>query len=482
MHRRLHIVLAATSLLALAALIPAETRAAGDGLAFIESAHNGDRGVNGLKGAQSLALSPDESQLYVASSGDSAVAVFRRDGGTGRLSFVENEQQGVAGVQGLGGAGAVVVSPDGANVYAAGTLDNAIVIFARDAATGGLRYVDMTRENVNGVTGIAGVNALAMSPDGATLYAAAPGDNALAVFQRDPASGALTPLEVQRDGAGPVRGLRTPQVVVVTRDGAQVYVAGGSDVAVFSRNATTGALTFVESQGNAANGVAGLGGASWLALSADGTSVYVAGKVDDGLAVFRRDPATGALTFVEEIMQGIGGADGLDGVGTVTVSPDGHHVYATASSSTSIVKTVAVFRRDPATGALTYVGKQADGVGNVSGLSGAAAALMSGDGVYLYVAGKSANEVAVFSALCGDGILDLGEQCDDGNAVDGDGCSAGCRHECVTHTDCVDDDRCTEGRCRSGECDFPRCGLTGGICELTDAIDTAVPALETAAA
>ncbi len=33
--------------------------------------------------------------------------------------------------------------------------------------------------------------------------------------------------------------------------------------------------------------------------------------------------------------------------------------------------------------------------------------------------------------LCGDGILDaaFGEECDDGNNVDGDGCSASCRHE-----------------------------------------------------
>lgn len=39
---------------------------------------------------------------------------------------------------------------------------------------------------------------------------------------------------------------------------------------------------------------------------------------------------------------------------------------------------------------------------------------------------------------CGDGILDDGEQCDDGNNVDGDGCSAECTFE-------KGDDGCTPG-------------------------------------
>ena len=33
------------------------------------------------------------------------------------------------------------------------------------------------------------------------------------------------------------------------------------------------------------------------------------------------------------------------------------------------------------------------------------------------------------SAVCGDGIVDIGEQCDDGNTTNGDGCSSTCRNE-----------------------------------------------------
>jgi cysteine-rich repeat protein/YVTN family beta-propeller protein len=38
--------------------------------------------------------------------------------------------------------------------------------------------------------------------------------------------------------------------------------------------------------------------------------------------------------------------------------------------------------------------------------------------------------------FCGDGALDIGEECDDRNALDGDGCSAGCRLEPRPHLAC----------------------------------------------
>jgi cysteine-rich repeat protein len=37
------------------------------------------------------------------------------------------------------------------------------------------------------------------------------------------------------------------------------------------------------------------------------------------------------------------------------------------------------------------------------------------------------------TAVCGDGVTDDGEECDDGNLVNGDGCSSACACECPTH-------------------------------------------------
>ena len=43
---------------------------------------------------------------------------------------------------------------------------------------------------------------------------------------------------------------------------------------------------------------------------------------------------------------------------------------------------------------------------------------------------------------CGNGLTEAGEECDDGNGVDGDGCDIDCTYSCHGDTDCDDDDAC----------------------------------------
>jgi cysteine-rich repeat protein len=49
--------------------------------------------------------------------------------------------------------------------------------------------------------------------------------------------------------------------------------------------------------------------------------------------------------------------------------------------------------------------------------------------VYLQGSGAIDNVVFIRDVACGDGILDEGEECDDGNTASGDGCSSDCRNE-----------------------------------------------------
>jgi DNA-binding beta-propeller fold protein YncE len=85
-------------------------------------------GVDGLYGALWVTVSPDGRRVYVASTIDNAVAVFDRDRKTGGLTFVQ-KQKGAPGHDCLAFARGVAVSPDNTSVYVAGASSNAVGVF-----------------------------------------------------------------------------------------------------------------------------------------------------------------------------------------------------------------------------------------------------------------------------------------------------------------------------------------------------------------
>ena len=369
--------------------------AAGPVLTFVEFKQDGVGGVDGLAGTVSVTVSPDGNHLYAAGQNDSAVAVFSRNSTTGALSFVEFKKDGVGGVDGLLGVRSVTVSPDGNHLYAAGFSDNAVAVFSRTSTTGALTFVEVQRDGVGGVDGLNRAYSVTVSPDGNHLYVAGFSDNAVAVFSRNSTTGALTFVEFKQDGVGGVDGLDGARSVTVSPDGKHLYAAGKNDdaVAVFSRNSTTGALTFVEFQKDGVGGVDGLNGAGSVTVSPDGNHLYAAGESDDAVAVLSRNSTTGALSFVEVQKDGVGGVDGLNGALSVTVSPDGKHLHAAGFNDDAVV----VFSRNSTTGALIFVEVQKDGVSGIDGLDGAISVTVSPDGIHLYAAGHLDDAVAVFS-------------------------------------------------------------------------------------
>jgi len=70
--------------------------------------------------------------------------------------------------------------------------------------------------------------------------------------------------------------------------------------------------------------------------------------------------------------------------------------------------------------------------------------------------------------LCGNGLLDYGEECDDGNNIDGDGCSSSCEFEsvprlCPPGTTLCEDGTCSI-ECRETDEDYSECDYDG-TCE-----------------
>jgi DNA-binding beta-propeller fold protein YncE len=176
----------------------------------------------------------------VAAFMDDAAATFSRNAMTGALSFVEVDKDGDGGVvDGLDSASGAAVSPDGAHVYVAGGNDDAVATFTRNTMTGALSFVEVDKDGDGGVVdGLDNSTATAVSPDGAHVYVASLGDDAVATFSRNAMTGALSFVEVDKDGDGAVvDGLDGAIATNVSRDGAHVYVAGDTDdaIATFSR-------------------------------------------------------------------------------------------------------------------------------------------------------------------------------------------------------------------------------------------------------
>lgn len=280
--------------------------------------------------ADGAAISADGRHLYLASFGSDAILALEVAPGGTALTPVDLYVDGVGGVDGLAGVQDLVVSPDGAFVYAAGQFDDVVTRFARDPATGALTWLDT----------LAAPRPLhiAQSRDGRHLYVTAGGSSLLA-FARDPASGALTQVDVETEGVGGVTGLAVPIAVAVSGDGRSVYVTdrAGPRLAAFARDPATGTLTWFETYDQG-----GMDEPFAVAVEASGGHVYVAGALDGTVAVYRRDRTTGELLYLRT--EGSSAFDPLRLRGTHAyhLSPDGRHLYIPALDDQAL----AVFSTD----------------------------------------------------------------------------------------------------------------------------------------
>jgi hypothetical protein len=277
-----------------------------------------------LDGARSVTVSPNGNHVYVTSLVNDAVAAFQRNASTGRL-FQLAGKPGCISETGSSGActdgraldGPVSMRAFGTKVYVASLNSDAVALLSRNSTTGELSQAAGTGGCVS-ETGSGGTCAdgkaldaprsLAVSVGGKNLYVASFESDAVATFQRDTTTGALTQLAgtggcVSETGSGGAcangKALDGAHSVAVSGDGASAYVASSvSDaVAAFSRGPTVGRLTQLAAArgcvsetgtwGACADGRA-LDGARTVLVSPDVTSVYVGSAVSDAVAVFGR--------------------------------------------------------------------------------------------------------------------------------------------------------------------------------------------------
>lgn len=277
--------------------------------------------------------------------------------------------------------------------------------------------VTLEQELVNGsdVIGLAGPTALALSPDGEHAYVTSEALSALLVFDRNVFSGHLSLLDsYDVTAAGFTSGLFAGAIdVIVSPDGAHVYVAAREDnaILVLDRNLTTGRLNFIQNQvdgqlsaPDATRLNAGLAGVRRLQISADGAHLYAAGSDANAIAVFARDGAAGTLRFLEAEVNGENDPD--DEAGAViamsrpsglALSADGGQVYVASRFGDS----VQVFNRDSDTasadyGRLSFVTAYQNGLAGIVGLDGAFDVVVSSDNQHVYVTAEAENAVVLF--------------------------------------------------------------------------------------
>jgi len=286
------------------------------------------------------------------------------------------------------GSRAIAVSPDGRNVYVASSTSDAIAVFHRDRLTGALTQPRGSAgcvaaggaEGCGRAIGLGGPNSVAVSPDGRFVYATARDSGSVAAFHRKRSSGALVQLPpgsgcvsgLPLPGCAAGRALVGPDVVVVSPDGENLYVGSffGNAVATFAR-AKNGTLFQAEGQqGCIAEAISGcapgiaLGAPEGLAISPDGTSLYVGSALSNAVAVLSRDGAEGgALSqasdgtgcIVNQELAGCTAGVQLAGANAVATAPAGRDVYVTSLFSNSVTafsrSAAGVLTQKPGTGA-----------------------------------------------------------------------------------------------------------------------------------
>jgi len=463
-------------------------------LSLASSVTQGIGDTLGLLSPRRAVLSGDAAHLYVTGQAGGSVAWFVRDPADGALRFLGLRSNESSGVDGLGGATGIALDPDLDQLYVAGTLQHAVVQFARQsdsfcppsgsgnaslnavpvsiAAGGSVTFAISALvssnlvgplENIATVQAVADPNSLnnqatdtdaqstvadlsisksdglaefdgldgaaAMTGSARHLYVAGSADNAIGVFRRndDPGQadyGTVRYASVVRSGVAGVSGIAAVADVLLSQDGAHVYAVSPADnsIASFERDPATGALSFLEFDQNGVLGVSGIAGARALAQSPDGRHLYVAGSFSNAIATFARDADPGSvnfgrLTFRSIVQNGVSGVDGLGEPIALTVSPDGSHVIALGAAQ----DTLAVFTRNPNSGSsgfgnLTFSTRYVDGQGGISGLIGVQSLALDAAGEFLYVLGAEDGTVVQLARTAVSGVLTFVEFKQDGSA------------------------------------------------------------------
>jgi sugar lactone lactonase YvrE len=337
------------------------------------------KSAGGCSFDNAVAVSPDGKTVFVTgqceetATGHYDYATVAYSAATGAPKWVTRYN----GVGTLNYANAVAVSPDGKTVFVTGESDSRKYLaqygtVAYNAATGTQLWAE--RYSGPGSSDIA--HSVAVSPDGNTVFvtgtstSSSSTDTADATVAYSAATG--TQLWAERYGRVPELVPAYHDSVAVSPTGGAVYVTGITDsagtsggvYATVAYNAATGTQLWAERY-------SGVGGANAVAVSPDGSAVFVTGNIfrkgsGVGYGTVAYNAANGAQLWAKIHRGRLGAVPGAAAY-SVAVSPSGRTVYVTGTTWSRTYE-YATIAYDAATGAQQWI-KLYHGPGSASGYS-----------------------------------------------------------------------------------------------------------------
>lgn len=186
----------------------------------------------------SVTLSPDNRFAFVANLGLDRVFSYRLSLDEGRLAPGD---PAFAVLTPGTGPRHTKFSPDGRTFYVLDELDSTVTACRYEAASGRIEPFQRISALPDSFAGQSTASEVRVHPNGRFVYTANRGHDSLAVFARDPGTGALTRIEIVPSGG------KTPRNFALTPDGAWLLCAHqtSGNLTVFRVDSETGRLAAV---------------------------------------------------------------------------------------------------------------------------------------------------------------------------------------------------------------------------------------------
>lgn len=297
-------------------------------------------GISGFRGATKVALTADGQQAFLVSFYDSAIVTFAKDSmgdfqyqqtisdnekwylETGGSIQIPEELDKLA----LLGAYDIAITPDNQKLLVASSASNALSIFNLDS-NHRISLDQTLRDNQNADFALTSAVSVIVANNNSNVFVASYEENAVTIFTRTNA-GKLVFSQALRNNQ-----IESPHSLAISADSQFLYVAGLKSIVVFSKLGSQ--YIHLQTVHIMGNNLAGIAGASGIALTPNNEYVFVAAETEGALAIFSR-AGDGKLKFHSLLSE-----PELDGASSVTITPDGKYVLITAgkqSNSLSVYK------------------------------------------------------------------------------------------------------------------------------------------------